>query len=308
MKKFLILLVLSSNIFLNTYTAAVAADADVLTELKEASGKRKAEDILEKSENSKHSKDDIFEEKEHCPICLDSLDESTTKLNKKGKNCGHIFHTLCIKEWYENKHSCPVCTTKITMLPLLLKDLKKKPAIDMSGKLQLADKGLISLEGHEELLPKNNALYLILTANRIPSIPHNFFTGFNTLQYLSLYQNPLRNLNDGTFKELPTLRTLILAYTQLYEVNPKAFEGLTSVRSLSLYGNNIKSLPDEAFKEMPELAFLNLGHNKLNDINPKTFTDLKLKDISFKKNFKLLSLKSLEEIKKNFPDNCTIQI
>lgn len=194
------------------------------------------------------------------------------------------------------------------MFPLLLKDLKKKPAIDMSGKLQLADKGLISLEGHEELLPKNNALYLILAANRIPSIPHNFFTGFNTLQYLSLYQNPLRNLNDGTFKELPTLRTLILAYTQLYEVNPKAFEGLTNVRSLSLYGNNIKSLPDEAFKEMPELAFLNLGHNKLKDINPKTFTDLKLKDVSFKKNFKLLSLKSLEEIKKNFPDDCTIQI
>lgn len=52
MKKFLILLVLSSNIFLNTYTAAAAAP-DALTELKEASGKRKAEDVLEKSENSK---------------------------------------------------------------------------------------------------------------------------------------------------------------------------------------------------------------------------------------------------------------
>ena len=46
-----------------------------------------------------------------CCICL-------SKYNKKSivnilPNCGHIFHTKCIKEWGSYKKECPVCRKNI---------------------------------------------------------------------------------------------------------------------------------------------------------------------------------------------------
>ncbi len=46
-----------------------------------------------------------------CCICL-------SKYNKKSivnilTNCGHIFHTKCIKEWGSYKKECPVCRKNI---------------------------------------------------------------------------------------------------------------------------------------------------------------------------------------------------
>ena len=41
-----------------------------------------------------------------CPICLDVIDkeDKTTTLN-----CSHIYHTICIDEWFKRVPICPLC-------------------------------------------------------------------------------------------------------------------------------------------------------------------------------------------------------
>ena len=45
-----------------------------------------------------------------CIICLETLEISEVC---KMKNCIHIFHKKCIKNWLNIKHNCPTCRTSI---------------------------------------------------------------------------------------------------------------------------------------------------------------------------------------------------
>jgi hypothetical protein len=39
-----------------------------------------------------------------CTICFDTLSKETTTLK-----CKHVFDTLCIDKWFEQKSTCPIC-------------------------------------------------------------------------------------------------------------------------------------------------------------------------------------------------------
>ena len=42
-----------------------------------------------------------------CPTCLDSF---TSSCEISSIPCGHVFHSECIKKWFETgKHNCPQC-------------------------------------------------------------------------------------------------------------------------------------------------------------------------------------------------------
>lgn len=52
----------------------------------------------------------IIEESENCCICLDPI----VKDSKESElNCKHIFHTECIRIWYEHQQTCPLCRFEI---------------------------------------------------------------------------------------------------------------------------------------------------------------------------------------------------
>ena len=40
-----------------------------------------------------------------CPICLDK----TANRKVVRLECGHTFHSKCLREWMHNRHNCPVC-------------------------------------------------------------------------------------------------------------------------------------------------------------------------------------------------------
>ena len=47
------------------------------------------------------------EEKQDCSICLLAIEGSISELE-----CGHGFHSICIKEWLSLKITCPICRQK----------------------------------------------------------------------------------------------------------------------------------------------------------------------------------------------------
>uniref|UniRef100_A0A6C0IVR3 RING-type domain-containing protein n=1 Tax=viral metagenome TaxID=1070528 RepID=A0A6C0IVR3_9ZZZZ len=51
----------------------------------------------------------LYLEPEECSICLEPLDN---RFQKYILECGHQFHTTCLKDWYKNCDSgyrCPLC-------------------------------------------------------------------------------------------------------------------------------------------------------------------------------------------------------
>jgi hypothetical protein len=52
----------------------------------------------------------IPDEKKDCVICL-----TTYELNEKViiLPCTHMFHTDCLKSWFRNQDTCPICKFKI---------------------------------------------------------------------------------------------------------------------------------------------------------------------------------------------------
>jgi len=47
---------------------------------------------------------------ENCCICLDDMDKDT----RVGElTCTHHFHEECIKQWYRNSQTCPLCRIEL---------------------------------------------------------------------------------------------------------------------------------------------------------------------------------------------------
>lgn len=48
----------------------------------------------------------------HCPICLSEFNKKSCK-NVKIVACGHVYHSMCIKQWLVRKMCCPLCSCKL---------------------------------------------------------------------------------------------------------------------------------------------------------------------------------------------------
>ena len=46
-----------------------------------------------------------------CTFCLDELEDDVRQLS-----CGHKYHLHCIKQWFENHDTCPLCRTKYRLV------------------------------------------------------------------------------------------------------------------------------------------------------------------------------------------------
>jgi|GEM_PF-2251608 len=49
---------------------------------------------------------------DQCAICLDTFQETVGKVSF-GK-CNHLFHEVCLQEWFERSGSCPMCRRLLT--------------------------------------------------------------------------------------------------------------------------------------------------------------------------------------------------
>ncbi|XVE54615.1 hypothetical protein DITRI_Ditri03aG0096100 [Diplodiscus trichospermus] len=50
-----------------------------------------------------------------CPICLGIEEEEEEKEEAKRMPCGHVSHAVCIVQWLEKSHLCPLCRYAMTL-------------------------------------------------------------------------------------------------------------------------------------------------------------------------------------------------
>ncbi|XP_055586586.1 E3 ubiquitin-protein ligase HRD1 [Uranotaenia lowii] len=60
-----------------------------------------------------------------CIICREDMISSSKKLP-----CGHIFHTACLRSWFQRQQTCPTCRLNILRTPITTPDQTPVQAVD----------------------------------------------------------------------------------------------------------------------------------------------------------------------------------
>lgn len=53
---------------------------------------------------------------EMCPVCFEDVQFNT----RHKTSCGHVFHSECIRKWFESSDECPICRTEQLEDPLII--------------------------------------------------------------------------------------------------------------------------------------------------------------------------------------------
>ncbi|KAI5617333.1 leucine-rich repeat-containing G-protein coupled receptor 6 [Silurus asotus] len=97
---------------------------------------------------------------------------------------------------------------------------------------------------------------LDLSYNRIQSLPS--LQGCKKIQKIDLHHNQIHELRADTFRGLPLLKSIGLAWNKLCTVDPLSFSELPALTKLDLTSNHLSSLP---VVEMNALTHLKLAGN-----------------------------------------------
>jgi Leucine-rich repeat (LRR) protein len=111
---------------------------------------------------------------------------------------------------------------------------------------------------------------LSLAQNKISVIEEGTFIKLTTLRALSLKRNELQTLNDKVFLGLKNLEVLDLSENRFTNVHPRAFVVLNSLKSLDLSQNLIEALQEKEFA-ISTLETLDVSFNRIAQIAPNAF-------------------------------------
>ncbi|EZA50723.1 Chaoptin [Ooceraea biroi] len=146
---------------------------------------------------------------------------------------------------------------------------------------------LTRLASCRSLTVKNNRLtrifqlpislgHLDFSENLLEEIPStDVWPTMNALLSLDLSRNRLSdNLQEGSFENLLTLRTLNLQANNITKPPWQALGSLTSLQYLYLQDNHMTKLGKAAFGRLPIVFELNLANNKINNVTNRAFEGL----------------------------------
>uniref|UniRef100_A0AAV2IZW2 Uncharacterized protein n=1 Tax=Knipowitschia caucasica TaxID=637954 RepID=A0AAV2IZW2_KNICA len=93
--------------------------------------------------------------------------------------------------------------------------------------------------------------------NSIAMIKENDLIGLKHLELLMLHSNTILDIEDGAFKDLPSLQVLKMSYNKLEKIDKETF----AVKSIHLSDNLLSSLPADIFPSSIQLDNLFLHGN-----------------------------------------------
>ncbi|XP_064616279.1 toll-like receptor 4 [Liolophura sinensis] len=224
------------------------------------------------------------------PVSYARSQRKTTDLHNDGKNWNEFRKTKSIGTKYVSMTLNPLCYLTGTFPCLCAVSLGDDVIIDCS---------------HRNLtfVPKNipqNVTELLLSYNKIETLPNGVFMSYHYLQSLDISYNNLSYLGSGAFDGLHQLRTLRL------DGNPFKMSNKTFPDDVfdSLKGLVLLSLKSNLYVDDPEIQYPDVALGKLssletlliNGLSNKTFgegvrnmTSLQTLDLSWTSSFRSIS-------------------
>ena len=127
--------------------------------------------------------------------------------------------------------------------------------------------------------------FVNVRGNGLRAVGPSFLRNLEGLQAVVLSNNKLASLPETLFHGLTCLRYIDLAYNNLIFLNPELFEGLDNVRRIDLNGNSLNYIPKGLFNSLNTLELLNLVNNKIAATNENPFPQHSaLREIHLKNN------------------------
>eukprot|EP00058_Branchiostoma_floridae_P027874 XP_002613365.1 hypothetical protein BRAFLDRAFT_68350 [Branchiostoma floridae] len=113
---------------------------------------------------------------------------------------------------------------------------------------------------------------LYLNRNAINTVDVDSFSNLKSLQYVSLDQNNIKDLQD-VFKDLPQLQSVSLFDNKLTSIEG-VFQNLPKLGTLSLNGNQITKISSTTFDSVPAMTSLSLSNNAIAEVESGAFRNL----------------------------------
>lgn len=105
--------------------------------------------------------------------------------------------------------------------------------------------------------------FLVLSNNKISSLPDAAFSPLMQVQILNIANNPLGNIPSNAFHGMVNLAILSIHDCEITELHENQFEGLNSLQDLRMANNKLTSLPNLIFNELWNLTEIDLDHNNI---------------------------------------------
>ncbi|XP_070566935.1 uncharacterized protein [Ptychodera flava] len=124
----------------------------------------------------------------------------------------------------------------------------------------------------DSYLPSIENLYM--GSNELTFLLAETFTNLTTLRTLTLNNNGIISIEDGTFPA--DIQSIQLGTNSFHFLHENPFRNLTNLNTLGLSSNVITHIPDTAFDNCTSLNNLNLGSNQIGRILVTTLEDCPL--------------------------------
>ncbi|CAM9666958.1 unnamed protein product [Lampetra planeri] len=114
---------------------------------------------------------------------------------------------------------------------------------------------------------------LLLTDGAISELRISDFSELSSLTLAAFSRNAVARIDDGAFRNLSDLRSLLLDGNSLSvsSITARTFEGLRSLRDLRLDGNALSAVRAEWFGDLAALDYLHLGGNVIASVASDAF-------------------------------------
>ena len=143
---------------------------------------------------------------------------------------------------------------------------------------------MISLKEEQE--HKSTLQYVEIASNYFVDIgPVLKNISMKSVEFMTISNNKMKHIPDGTFLELSFLAKLYIKNNYLTMLSNDTFIGLSNLKLLSLRNNLIKQISQNTFQHLPLLEVLSLQKNNLNGIPDAIFSLSHLQIIDLRDNY-----------------------
>jgi Leucine-rich repeat (LRR) protein len=155
-----------------------------------------------------------------------------------------------------------------------------------NGHLSLNARNISSLEGLQNFLAAETVTHLSISNNAITAIPNGTFDNFINLTELDLSNNQITDIHEQAFANTPQVKRLFLQHNELSTLPANLLEFVPKLEHLNLAENQLTCLPQEFCAQLTQLRSIDLEKNKFEEIDPRLLrncTQMKWIDFSHNK-------------------------